>query len=132
MKYRLMDVLACPECKKFPLELIVLSERTIEGAEAPEGFRCQDYCGLERKFLKELEEEPDCRACFAREIEEGVLYCPGCGRWYPIMAALPRLFPDRLREERMKREELAFLRKHEAELPEKITREGKPYNLSSA
>ena len=29
----------------------------------------------------------------------------------------------------MKEEELAFLRKHTGELPDKITREGKPYSL---
>ncbi len=131
MKYRLMDVLACPMCKKFPLELLVLSEREIEGAEAPEGFRCSDYCGLERAFLKELGREPDCRSCFAREIVEGVLYCPGCGRWYPIIDEIPRLLPDHIREkEEMRKVEMAFLRRHAGELPEKITKEGKPFNLS--
>ncbi|HDJ25760.1 MAG TPA: Trm112 family protein [Candidatus Bathyarchaeota archaeon] len=132
MKYRLMDVLACPECKGFPLELIVLSERELEGVEAPEGFRCEEYCGLNRRFVRELEEEPDCKACFAREVVEGVLYCPSCGRWFPIIDELPRIFPDKLRESVMKEEDMAFLRKHADELPDKITREGKPYNLSTA
>ena len=129
MKYRLMDVLACPMCKHFPLELLVLSERELEGVEAPEGFRCSDYCGLERKFLKELDHEPDCRACFTREVVEGVLYCPGCGRWYPIIDEIPRLLPDHIRE-RTKQSELAFLRKHQDKLPEKVVRQGKPFSLS--
>ena len=129
MKYRLMDVLACPECKHFPLELVVLSERELEGVKAPEGFRCELYCGLNRAFLKELGQEPDCGRCFAREVVEGVLYCPGCGRWYPIIDEIPRLLPDHIREAKMKKDELAFLRRHADELPDKITREGKPYNL---
>ncbi len=132
MKYRLMDVLACPECKAFPLELIVLSERELKDVEAPEGFKCSEYCGLERKPLKELSSEPDCRACFAREVVEGILYCRSCGRWYPIIDEIPRMLPDHIRQRREIREpELAFLKKHAGELPEEITREGKPFNLSS-
>ena len=30
-------------------------------------------------------------------IEQGVLLCIGCGRWYPIRARLPELLPDHLR-----------------------------------
>ena len=110
----------------------MLSERELEGVRAPEGFRCELYCGLHRAFLKELGQEPDCLSCFAREVVEGVLYCPGCGRWYPIIDEIPRLLPDHIREAKMRKEELAFLRKHADELPDKITREGKPYNLGES
>jgi len=129
MKYRLMDVLACPICKTFPLELMVLSERLLEGVEAPEGFSCHDYCGLERKPVKDISGELRCRECFAHEVEEGVLYCPGCGRWYPIIDDIPRLLPDQIRE-RTREVELAFLRKHREKLPDKVVLEGKPFNLS--
>ena len=127
----MMDVLACPICKTFPLELIVLSERTLEGVEAPEGFRCEEYCGFERKPVRELGHEPRCRECFAHEVEEGVLFCPGCGRWYPIIDEIPRLLPDAIRM-RMKNAEIAFLKRNEERLPDKITREGKPFNLSAS
>ena len=132
MKYRLMDILACPMCKSFPLELIVLSERSLEGVEAPEGFRCSEYCGLKRSFLRELAGEPDCRGCFKLEVVEGVLYCPDCGRWYPIIDEIPRMLPDKLREKKeIKDVELAFLRKHADELPDKIVREGRPFSLQA-
>jgi len=132
MKYRLMDVLACPMCKRFPLELIVLTEKTLEGVEAPKGFKCSEYCGLKRSFMKELAEEPDCQRCFTLEVVEGVLYCPDCGRWYPIIDEIPRMLPDRLREKKeIKDVELAFLRKHRDELPDKVVREGKPFNLQA-
>ncbi|HDJ26154.1 MAG TPA: Trm112 family protein [Candidatus Bathyarchaeota archaeon] len=131
MKYRLMDLLACPMCKHFPLELLVLSEVVREDVKAPEGLKCELYCGLHRAFLEELGREPDCSGCFAREVVEGVLYCPGCGRWYPIIDEIPRLLPDHIRRAQMKEEELAFLRKHAGELPDEITREGKPYSLGA-
>ena len=130
MKYRLMDALACPACRQFPLELIILSEEKLEGVEAPEGFRCNDYCGLEKKFIKDIPGELRCRECFSYEIVEGVLYCPSCGRWYPIINKIPRLLPDQIRE-KTRKAELAFLRKHRGKLPEKIVLEGKPFNLSS-
>ncbi|MCG2867413.1 MAG: Trm112 family protein, partial [Vulcanisaeta sp.] len=46
MKYRLMDVLACPYCKTFPLTLVVLREkgypeRKYEWSKKP---FCEEYC----------------------------------------------------------------------------------------
>ncbi len=32
------------------------------------------------------------------EIVEGMLTCPECGRWYPIIDEIPELLPDDLRE----------------------------------
>ena len=35
---------------------------------------------------------------FQVEIEEGVLLCPACGRWYPIVDRIPEILPDHLRD----------------------------------
>lgn len=32
------------------------------------------------------------------EIDEGLLLCPGCSRWYPVTRQLPELLPDHLRD----------------------------------
>ncbi|RJS74376.1 Trm112 family protein [Candidatus Bathyarchaeota archaeon] len=89
MKRRLMDILACPIDKYYPLELHVFEEK--------------------------------------EEIVEGVIVCPKCLRWYPIRDEIPELLPDQLRD---KKEEIDFLQKWKTKIPEKILREGKPFNLA--
>ena len=88
MKKRLMDILACPIDKYYPLELYVFEERD--------------------------------------EIVEGLIACPKCGRYYPIIDEIPHMLPDDLRE---RNEDLKFLQKWRAKVPEKILSEGKPFNL---
>ena len=60
------------------------------------------------------------------EIEEGVIFCEKCSRWYPIVETIPQMLPDDLREENI---EKSFLRNWESKLPQQITEEGKPFNL---
>ncbi|MGC9104927.1 MAG: Trm112 family protein [Thermoprotei archaeon] len=128
MKYRLMDLLACPICKTFPLTLYVLSERTVQRSP-PDQRRpiCELYCGYKRVKTSELT-SPPCDECYKQEIVEGVLYCPNCKRWYPIINEIPRMLPDKLRK---KEEDLAFLKRVSSRLPKEITEEGLPFNLRS-
>jgi len=60
-----------------------------------------------KKRLLELIVCPYCREEFAldpfseekrREISEGKLLCEGCGRLFPIIAGVPRLLPDELKD----------------------------------
>jgi len=60
------------------------------------------------------------------EIVEGLIICPKCSRWYPIRDEIPEMLPDELRTEK---EDLPFLKKWKAKTPEKILREGRPFNL---
>lgn len=63
------------------------------------------------------------------EVEEGLLHCTECGRWYPIGSAvetIPELMPDDLREEDRDRE---WLNKWKEKIPSKILEEGKPFGL---
>jgi len=126
----LLDLLACPMCKNFPLECIVLEEEVYENRELPgEPPLCELYCGLLRKELKKIEGQPPCQECIKKEIVTGVLYCRGCGRWYPIINTIPHMLPDYLREQEKKRE-LSFLEKYKDKLPDFIVFKGKPHNLS--
>jgi uncharacterized protein YbaR (Trm112 family) len=88
LKKRLMDILACPIDKFYPLELHIFEEK--------------------------------------QEIVSGIIVCPKCNRWYPIIDDIPHMLPDDLREEK---EDLAFLRKWEEKIPKKTLDEGRPFKL---
>jgi uncharacterized protein YbaR (Trm112 family) len=63
------------------------------------------------------------------EIVSGLLACPNqeCCMWYPIIEEIPHCLPPELRSEK---EDLEFLRKWRKQVPDKILREGRPFNLS--
>ena len=60
------------------------------------------------------------------EIVSGMLICPQCGRFYPIIEEIPHMLPDELRE---RTEDIEFLKKWREKVPERILNEGKPFNL---
>jgi uncharacterized protein YbaR (Trm112 family) len=63
------------------------------------------------------------------EVGEGLIFCPECGRWYPIgrsVESIPELMPDELRE---KEKELEWLDKWKGVVPRKVLDEGKPFKL---
>jgi len=128
MKYRLMDLLACPICKHFPLKLKVFEERRRTGEIRVPSRTCEEYCEYKRSWVRDLKEKP-CEECYRIEIVEGILVCPECNRWYPIIDEIPHMLPDNLRN---KNEDLSFLKKHKNEVDEEVLRSGKPFNLSGA
>lgn len=125
-----MDILACPICKHFPLQLYVFSENKYTyNIDLKREILCEEYCGLNVKFIKDLKsEEINCRNCLEREVNEGLLSCVKCSRWYPIIEEIPHMLPDELRD---KREDIKFLEKYMEKIPEKILSRGLPWNLSS-
>jgi uncharacterized protein YbaR (Trm112 family) len=60
LKKRLMDILACPIDKFYPLELMIFEEK--------------------------------------EEVISGLITCPKCNRWYPIIDEIPHMLPDELRD----------------------------------
>jgi uncharacterized protein YbaR (Trm112 family) len=61
-----------------------------------------------------------------KEIEEGIMLCSECGRWYPIIETIPHMLPDYARIEA---EDMEFLKKWRQEIPEEVLRSGKPFNI---
>jgi len=88
MKRKLMEILACPIDKFYPLELQVFEEK--------------------------------------EEISSGIITCPKCNRWYPIIDEIPHMLPDDLREQT---EDVPFLKKWKEKIPAKVLSEGRPFNL---
>ena len=63
------------------------------------------------------------------EIVEGLLVCPNdnCRMWYPIIEEIPHCLPPDLRDEK---DDLAFLHKWKNKVPERVLKNGAPFNLS--
>jgi uncharacterized protein YbaR (Trm112 family) len=59
-------------------------------------------------------------------ISEGVIVCPKCSRFYPIIEEIPIMLPDELRDKKL---EIDFLKKYKDRLPEKISKSGLPWHL---
>ncbi|RLF14677.1 MAG: Trm112 family protein [Thermoprotei archaeon] len=128
MKYRLLDLLACPICKHFPLRLIVIETKEYPERELPfEKPLCELFCSfLNRDVEKEKKEEYPCEKCIKLEVVTGVLVCSQCNRWYPIIEEIPRMLPDDLRD---KEEDIEFLKKYKDKLPKEVVYSGVPVHL---
>lgn len=117
-----MDLLACPMDKTFPLELKVITEK--KGPEVQrEKIGCELYCSFKNTMLKDPPADwvNNCRICLGIVIEEAVLRCPSCGRWYPVLETIPRMLPDELRS---KKEDQEFLSKFSSILPKEVVERG--------
>ncbi len=60
------------------------------------------------------------------EIIEGVIYCPKCSRFYPIINTIPVMLPDELRD---RDKDLKFLESWKHKLPDKIVNKAKPWHI---
>jgi uncharacterized protein YbaR (Trm112 family) len=99
-----MDILACPvsDCRS-KLDLEVFTSHNLEG----DG--------------EEIE-----------EIDEALITCPKCGRWYPVIDGIACMLPDNLRMDGKQRiEESKFLEKWKERIPSAIIENGIPFNLAS-
>jgi uncharacterized protein YbaR (Trm112 family) len=127
MRYWGMDFIRCPHCKNYPLKLIPLE--TVEEDVDTSGLEfplCRNYCAYLDKPIRKGEKYP-CDKCLRIGIKTGVIYCPKCGRWYPIRNGIVYLLRD---NKRRKESDLEFLKKWKDKLPKEIVYKGKPYNLS--
>lgn len=98
MKYKLVDILACPECKNYPLELHVKEEsKTSNRSPANTKPQCELFCSYLNKEVKSLDNAP-CDECNSIQIKTGYFICNKCNRWYPIVDDIPELLPDYMRE----------------------------------
>jgi uncharacterized protein len=101
MKKQLLDILACPIDKFYPLELFELNSRSAA---------CDDS-----------KQEQG-----ASVIEEGILYCGRCSRFYPIIDEIPIMLPDELRD---RESDLKFLQKWRDRIPNKVISDPRPYHI---
>jgi uncharacterized protein YbaR (Trm112 family) len=64
---------------------------------------------------------------FEIEIETGILFCPECKRWYPIIDTIPQMLPDEYRDEHA---EIEFLKTNKNLLHKEFFQQDlKPFNI---
>jgi uncharacterized protein YbaR (Trm112 family) len=59
-------------------------------------------------------------------VEEGVLFCNDCSRFYPIVEEIPIILPDELRD---RFRDIDLLKKWRTNLPKKVTEKALPWHL---
>lgn len=93
LKYPLLNFVACPMCKNFPLKLYIFKEIEHEIRKHGNFLRtpCDRYCGYREKYV---DQGVDKSLCVKKEVKWGLLYCDKCGRWFPIVKGVPLLYPD--------------------------------------
>jgi uncharacterized protein YbaR (Trm112 family) len=92
----MIDILACPVDKHYPLELFEL-----------------DVLAQDNQIDETI-------------INEGLLFCNECLRYYPIIDEIPIMLPDELRE---RQTDINFLQKWKNKIPDKVIRHGNPWHM---
>ncbi len=138
MQIRLLDILADPDTKTWPLKLVpfekITTERDITAPPYEETrLYCRFYCARhdvffvkeengkeiripKEKWVKQVDAK-DCKTCIKEEIIEGVLISQRNDKkqWFPIVDEIPIMFPDELRDKSI---DNSFISKHEKKLKE--------------
>lgn len=132
MKKDMLDILACPIDKNYPLELIELTIKNLEKDDLKKNShptnneehnnsvkKIQNDSGLNHK--NEIHDNEKVTL-----VIDGILFCKKCSRFYPIIDEIPIMLPDELRE---KEKDLQFLKKWKDSIPENILTNSNPWHL---
>jgi uncharacterized protein YbaR (Trm112 family) len=106
MRYKLVDILACPQCKSFPLVLNSKKEERFPGSSEfikkrhnKNSFECSIFCSLKNKSIKAMKSQhvgtEICRDCIYINIISGSLSCTRCKAEYVVEDSIPRMIPKR-------------------------------------
>jgi uncharacterized protein YbaR (Trm112 family) len=128
----MLDILACPMDKNYPLDLIELHVKEYESDNLRESKSKSQYYNKKTKKnnLTGNQEIDDMIGKINKDkvivIIEGILYCKKCLRFYPIIDEIPIMLPDELRE---KEKDLEFLNKWKNNIPQRILKNANPWHL---
>lgn len=133
MKKNMLDILACPLDKNYPLELIELNVKELEKEdkvkENSHPLNNDENNPIVKKNnnggggnkINEIKQNEKVII-----VIDGILYCQKCSRFYPIIDEIPIMLPDELRE---KEKDLQFLTKWKHSIPEEILTNSNPWHL---
>jgi uncharacterized protein len=139
MNRNLLEILVCPFDKVSSLELFQFKAKTnpntVTTIANKKGLDSQNTSTKEEETNKdmktkstnpqspsvsEMNKEP------SEVIEEGLLLCRTCLRFYPITEEIPIILPDELRD---KKKDMEFLRTWNGSIPNDLLKNLKPWTL---
>jgi uncharacterized protein len=126
----MLDILACPMDKNYPLDLVELNVKEFEN----ERIRDNNFLKDDKKTKNKNYLNNQNNGMMVRDEEinkmiiiiEGILYCNKCLRFYPIVDEIPIMLPDELRE---KEKDIEFLNKWKNNIPQHILKNANPWHL---
>ena len=128
MLKQMLDILVCPFDKESSLELFEFSTKNLEKTDSKIILESNTQnVKLEEDLFENKKEnisnDPSNNDII---IEEGILFCNSCSRFYPIVEEIPIILPDELRD---KNKDLEFIKKWSDSLPEKVVKKALPWHL---
>lgn len=133
MKKHMLDILACPIDKNYPLELIELNVKELEKDKIKVNYHPLNSDENNNIVKKNKNSGGGNKVNEINQNDEkvivvidGILYCKKCSRFYPIIDEIPIMLPDELRE---KEKDLQFLKKWKHTIPEEILTQSNPWHL---
>jgi uncharacterized protein YbaR (Trm112 family)/SAM-dependent methyltransferase len=116
MKYRLLELLCCPDCNSsFELDVYL---RKMNPAH-PTSFtcvRCVQWCAKNNCSVSEVTAR-ECMDCYQDEISDGKLNCPACNKAYPVIKGIPRILSQTLLAQSLRTYHPDFLKHYGQQFP---------------
>jgi uncharacterized protein YbaR (Trm112 family) len=126
----MLDVLVCPFDKESGLELFEFKTRPMGNISQSGEIKSGSESGLKSNDSRARDStvKPSNVVDIDNDvvIEDGMLFCNSCLRFYPIVEEIPIILPDELRD---KNNDLDILRKWSDSLPEKVVKRSLPWHL---
>jgi uncharacterized protein YbaR (Trm112 family) len=139
MNKKLLDILVCPFDKVSSLELFQFkvkanhnslttivdneepdSQNTLTNEKQKDQKTREPRTSTKSPSISEMNQEP------CEIVEEGLLLCRTCLRFYPITEEIPIILPDELRD---KKKDISFLKTWNESIPIDLLKNLKPWTL---
>jgi uncharacterized protein YbaR (Trm112 family) len=132
---KLLDILVCPFDKVTSLDLMefqFLDESTKANAIKGSNTSSNDSADQGSKEAEEssfdLKKDTSSHSAdkISTIVQEGLLLCKSCNRFYPITEEIPIILPDELRD---KKKDIEFLKKWKELIPIDLLKNLKPWSI---
>jgi len=128
-----LDILVCPFDKVSSLELIVFKIHLNSSTESSRSSSLTDQDAITKDGVNmetnktNHQDGPITTSALSSEIiQEGLLLCRTCMRFYPITEEIPIILPDELRD---KKNDIQFLKTWKESIPNDLLKNLKPWTL---